>query len=146
LLTTGFGAAMGWVAPMASVRRRAERRLKLIDHELPELVDLLVVTIEAGLGFLGSMQEAASRMHGPLGDELRLTLQEQQMGLAIDEALRNMLERADTPAMRSFVRGILQGETLGVSIGQIMRNLADEMRTRRRQQAEERAQRAPIKM
>jgi tight adherence protein C len=81
-----------------------------------------------------------------VGDELRLTLQEQRMGLAMNEALRNMLARAETPAMRSFVRSIVQGETLGVSIGEIMRNLANEMRKRRRAAAEERAQKAPIKI
>jgi tight adherence protein C len=68
------------------------------------------------------------------------------MGLSGKEALRNLLERCDTPLMRSFVRSILQGETLGVSIGQIMRDLAVDMRKRRRQAAEERAQKAPIKL
>ena len=68
------------------------------------------------------------------------------MGLSIEEALRNMLDRCETPAMRAFVRSVLQGEMLGVSIGQIMRNLADEMRKRRKAAAEERAQRAPIKI
>ena len=68
------------------------------------------------------------------------------MGLGTTDALRNMLTRCETPAMRSFVRSILQGETLGVSIGQIMRNLAVEMRKRRRQGAEERAHKAPVKI
>lgn len=68
------------------------------------------------------------------------------MGLSADDALRNMLTRAETPAMRSFVRSVLQGQTLGVSIGEIMRNLAGEMRKRRRASAEERAQKAPIKI
>ena len=68
------------------------------------------------------------------------------MGLSTSEALSNMLNRCETPSMRSFVRSVLQGETLGVSIGQIMRNLAREMRVRRRQRAEEKAQKAPVKM
>jgi len=68
------------------------------------------------------------------------------MGLSIQEALMNMLARVDTPSMRSFVRSVVQGETLGVSIGQIMRDLANEMRRRRRQTAQERAQKAPIKI
>ena len=68
------------------------------------------------------------------------------MGLSTNEALRNLVDRSDTPLMRSFVRSVLQGETLGVSIGQIMRDLAVDMRKRRRQAAEERAQKAPIKM
>ena len=138
--------ALGWWAPAQFVKDRAKRRLADIDYELPELIDLLVVTIEAGLGFVGSLQMAAKRLQGPLGDELRLTLQEQNMGLSINEALHNTMLRADTPAMRSFVRSVTQGERLGVSIGQIMRDLAAEMRRRRKQSAEERAQKAPIKI
>ncbi len=141
-----FGALSGWVVPMTVLRKRSERRFEEIEYELPELVDLLVVTVEAGLGFNSAMQSAASRLEGPLGDELRLTLQEQRMGLSTNEALSNMLGRCETPSMRSFVRSVLQGETLGVSIGTIMRNLAVEMRKRRRQAAEERAQKAPIKI
>ena len=141
-----LGLLMGWTAPMTVVRNRARRRLAQIDYDLPELIDLLVVTVEAGLGFSGSLQVAADRLTGPLGDELRLTLQQQSMGLSTNEALQNMLARAETPAMRSFVRSIVQGETLGVSIGDIMRNLAVEMRKRRRAAAEERAQKAPIKL
>jgi tight adherence protein C len=139
-------AIAGWIGPMTIVRRRARRRSQEIDYTLPNLIDLLVVTVEAGLGFNGSLQLAAERLHGPLGDELRLTLQEQSMGLSTNEALRNLLARCETPLMRSFVRSVLQGETLGVSIGQIMRELATEMRKRRRQAAEEKAQKAPIKL
>jgi tight adherence protein C len=73
-------------------------------------------------------------------------MQEQRMGLSTNQALGNILERSDTPAMRSFVRAVIQGETLGVSIGTMMRNLALEMRTRRRQEAQERVQKAPLKM
>jgi tight adherence protein C len=137
---------IGWTGPMTIVRRKARERSEKIDYELPNLIDLLVVTVEAGLGFTGSLQMAAERFTGPLGDELRLTLQEQTMGLSPHEALRNLLTRCDTPLMRSFVRSVLQGETLGVSIGQIMRDLAVDMRKRRRQAAEERAQKAPIKL
>jgi tight adherence protein C len=148
MLVPGMGVAvlMGWTAPMTIVRNRSRRRLQQIDYDLPELIDVLVVTVEAGLGFTGSLHVASERIRGSLGDELRLTLQEQRMGLSTTEALRNMLDRAETPAMRSFVRSIVQGETLGVSIGEIMRNLAIEMRKRRRAAAEERAQKAPIKI
>jgi tight adherence protein C len=146
VLMTPLMLAVGWLAPVTIVRRRARFRLARIDADLPELVDLLVVTVESGMGFAGSMRVAADRFTGPLGDELRLALQEQSMGLSTDEALAHMLERADTPGMRSFVRSIRQGESLGVSIGQIMRNLAVEMRKRRRALAEEKAQKAPIKI
>ena len=137
---------MGWVLPLTLVRRKARFRLQQIDHELPELVDLLVVTVEAGTGFAASLQIAADRFSGPLGDELRLAMQEQAMGLPVEQSLANMLMRAETEGMRSFVRSIRQGESLGVSIGQIMRNLALEMRKRRRAHAEERAQKAPTKI
>ncbi|MGH2920998.1 MAG: type II secretion system F family protein [Gaiellaceae bacterium] len=137
---------VGWMGPIMIVKRRAQRRLEQVDYELPELIDLLVVTVEAGLGFNGSLQVASERLRGPLGDELRLAMQEQTMGLTTSEALSNMLTRCQTPLMRSFVRGVLQGETLGVSIGKIMRDLATDMRKRRRQAAEERAQKAPVKI
>jgi tight adherence protein C len=141
-----FSAIVGWALPMIVLNRRARERTDAIDYELPELIDLLVVTLEAGVSFLASMQMAAERLVGPLGVELRLTLQEQRMGLTTNDALKGMLGRADTPGMRTFVRSVLQGETLGTSTGQIMRNLAIEMRKRRRAAAEERAQKAPIKI
>ncbi|HEV2922869.1 MAG TPA: type II secretion system F family protein [Solirubrobacteraceae bacterium] len=135
-----------WILVGASVRHRSEIRLKALDRELPELIDVLIATIEAGLGFAGSLQLVAGRFEGPLGNELKLAQQEQRMGLSTNQALGNILERSDTPAMRSFVRAVVQGETLGVSIGTMMRNLAIEMRTRRRQAAQERVQKAPLKM
>jgi tight adherence protein C len=141
-----FGILAGWTVPMTLVTRRARKRFEMIERDLPELIDLLVVTVEAGLGFTGSLQITSQKMHGALGDELRLTLQEQRLGLSTTQALTNLLARCDTPSMRSFVRSVLQGETLGVSIGQIMRALAIEMRKRRRANAEERAQKAPIKL
>jgi tight adherence protein C len=141
-----FLAIVGWILPMLVLNRRARERMDKIDYELPELIDLLVVTLEAGISFIASLQMAAERLTGPLGVELRITLQEQRMGLTTNEALKGMLGRADTPGMRTFVRSVVQGETLGTSTGQIMRNLALEMRKRRRSVAEERAQKAPIKI
>jgi len=141
-----FLAIAGWILPMLVLKRRARQRTEAIDYELPELIDLLVVTLEAGISFIASLQMAAERLAGPLGVELRITLQEQRMGLTTNEALKGMLDRADTPGMRTFVRSVVQGETLGTSTGQIMRNLAGEMRKRRRSMAEERAQKAPIKI
>ena len=146
ILFSVLAAAAGWVVPMTLVRRRAERRLEQVEGDLPELIDLLVVTVEAGLALNRSLQVASERFHGPLRDELRLTLQEQRMGLSTNVALTNMLDRCETPSMRSFVRSIIQGENLGVSMGTIMRNLAIETRKRRKQHAEERAHKAPVKM
>jgi tight adherence protein C len=146
VLLTLVIAFVGWWMPARILQERAKQRLNEIDYQLPELIDLLVVTIEAGLGFVGSLQTASGRISGPLGQELQLTLQEQSMGLAIQEAMLSMLARCDTPSMRSFVRSVVQGERLGVSVGQIMRDLAHEMRRRRHASAQERAQKAPIKI
>lgn len=136
----------GWYLPSILLARKTKERHHAIDRELPELIDLLVVTVEAGVGFNGSLRLAAEELGGPLAQELRLTLQEQSMGLATTEALQNLAYRVDTPGVKSFVRGISQGETLGVSIAQILRNLALEMRKKRRARAEELAQKAPVKM
>jgi tight adherence protein C len=139
-------AATGWIIPLAFINYTRRKRLETIEYDLPDLIDLLVVTIEAGLSFTAALRMAADRLTGPLAQELRLTLQEQAMGLTLSETLRNLVRRAETPGTRSFVRAMTQGEQLGVSTGQILRNLADELRKQRKAAAEERAQKAPIKM
>jgi tight adherence protein C len=146
IIATVFFAAVGWVGPGFVVQRRAESRLHRIDRGMPELIDLLVVTVEAGLSLSAALQIAGERLKGPLGDELRIVLQEQRMGLTPVQALENMVSRCPTPAVESFARAMVQGQLLGVSVGQILRNLAVEMRKRRRAHAEQQAQKAPIKM
>jgi tight adherence protein C len=141
-----FALFAGWVLPLTYVQRKARKRIDTLDRRLPDLIDLLCVMIEAGLSFPAAMKLSADQFGPPLSDELRLTLQEQTMGLSIGEALAHMAERADTPAMKAFVRAMAQGERMGISMGQIMRNLAHEMRHRRRSQAEERAQKTPVLM
>jgi tight adherence protein C len=136
----------GWVFPLTYVQRKGRKRLENIDRRLPDLIDLLCVMVEAGLGFSAALRQATPEFAPPLSDELRLTLQEQTMGLGVDEALSNMADRADTPAMRSFVRAMGQGERMGISTGQIMRALSHEMRARRKSLAEEKAQKAPVLM
>jgi tight adherence protein C len=126
-----FGLA--WLGPAILVRTRAQRRMDDIDRALPELIDVLIATMEAGLGFAGSLQMVAERFSGVLGNEMRLTLQEQRMGLTTDQTL-------------TFVRAVQQGESLGVSIATMMRNLATETRKRRRQNAHAQIQKAPVKM
>jgi tight adherence protein C len=146
ILLVGITGGGGWMTPLVLVRRRARVRLTQIDRGLPELIDMLVVTVEAGLALGASIRVATDEFTGPLHDELALTLQEQSMGLSLSEALTNLLGRCDTPAVRSFVRAVTQGEILGVSTGVILRGLAVEMRKRRRASAEEQAQKAPIKL
>ncbi len=146
LLLTAIGVLVGWMLPYAIVSRKIRLRYERIENELPDLIDLLVVTIEAGLSFPGAMRLASDRIQGPLGQELRLTLQEQNMGLTTEEALGHLYARAETPGIGIFTRSIIQGQALGVSMGSIMRTIAEEMRKRRKAAAEERAQKAPIKM
>jgi tight adherence protein C len=146
ILAAIFAAALGWFSPGFIVQQRAEGRMHRIDRGMPELIDLLVVTVEAGLSLAAALQLAGERVKGPLGDELRIVLQEQRMGLTPVQALENMVKRCPTPAVESFTRAMVQGQLLGVSIGQILRSLAVEMRKRRRAHAEQQAQKAPIKM
>ena len=146
VLAAIFLAAVGWIAPGFIIQQRAEGRLLRIDKAMPELIDLLVVTVEAGLSLSAALQLAGDRVRGPLGEELRIVLQEQRMGLTPVQALENMVGRCPTPAVESFARAMMQGQALGVSVGQILRSLAIEMRKRRRANAEQQAQKAPIKM
>lgn len=140
------GLALGWFLPMVFVDRTRRLRYEQMDRQMPDMIDLLIVTIEAGLGILASMRVASETLRDPLGQELRLTLQEQRMGLSVGEAITSLGKRADCGNMRIFVRALTQGEKLGVSIGKTMRDLAEEMRKRRKASAEERAQKMPIKM
>lgn len=146
ILDTALLALAGWVLPTSYIRRTGRLRLGRLDRTLPDAIDLIVVSVEAGQGFAQAMQTAAERTTGSLGDELKLTLQEQRFGLSMEQALVNFNTRCDTPNVRTFVRGVVQGEKLGVSIGQIMRNIARDMRLRRRQAAEERAQKTTVKI
>jgi tight adherence protein C len=145
VLAVAVGAG-AWYAPVYYVELKRRDRMEKIDKQMPDMIDLLVVTIEAGLGILASMRVASESMGDPLGQELRLTLQEQRMGLSVGQAIESLGRRADSTNVRIFVRAITQGERLGVSIGTTMRNLSVEMRKRRRAMAEERAQKMPIKM
>ena len=141
-----FLALCGWTFTLTYVRRRAQARAQEIERDVPNLIDQLVVTLEAGIGFSSSLQMAAARFKGALGEEMRLTLQEQRMGVELAESLTNLRERIASPNLKSFVRSVVQGERLGVSIGNVMRDLSIDMRKRRRQSAEEQAQKTPVKM
>jgi len=146
MLAGAYGGFMAWMALLFLLKSRARRRIERVEIEMPELIDLLVVTLEAGLGFSTALQRSADRIAGPLGEELRLALREYELGFTVEQALRNMLSRCDAPATRSFMRAVTQGHTLGISIGQIMRALAGDLRKRRRQIIEERAHKATIKI
>ena len=122
------------------------KRAAEIERETPDLIDQLVVSLEAGIGFSAALQKGVDRLGGALGQEMRLALQEQRIGASLTESLQQLRERVDSPNLQTFVRAVVQGERLGVSIGNIMRDLAIDMRKRRRQMAEEQAQKTPVKL
>jgi tight adherence protein C len=144
LLLVSFGA--GWQLPSFIIRKKGTSRLDDVERMLPELIDLLIATVEAGMGFAASLNLVAERVRGALGDELRLTMKQQSLGMSMSAALDELVIRCDTPSMRAFVRTASRGETLGTSIGPVLRELSTDQRRRRRQAAREKMQKAPVKM
>jgi len=139
-------AAIGFIAPDWVLTMRIRSRRESIRAELPDALDLLAVSVEAGLGFDGAVSKLTEHMSGPLVDEFVLTLNEIRVGEARQVALRKMAERVDAAELGNFVRAIIQADQLGISLGRILRVQAADSRVRRQQAAEEKAMKAPIKM
>jgi tight adherence protein C len=137
---------LGWQLPAIVIHRRGKERLDEIDRQLPDVIDLLIATVEAGMGFGAALDLVAGRYRGALGDELRLTMKQQRLGIGMQQGLEDMGDRCDTASMRAFIRTATRGESMGVSVGPILRELSVDMRRRRRQAAREKMQKAPIKM
>jgi tight adherence protein C len=132
--------------PDATLNRKvAERKLAIL-RAMPDTLDLLTISVEAGLGFEQAIDRTVRSVPGPLSDELSRMLGETRAGSTRSDAMRSMDKRVDMPEMRAFVLAILQADTFGVSIGRVLRAQADEMRVKRRQNAQERAMKAPVKM
>ena len=140
-----FGGG-GFVAPDFVVGSRARRRREQMRAELPDALDLLAVSVEAGLGFDGAIAKLTEQSEGPLAEEFALTLSEMRIGESRSEALKKLSERAATPEIAAFVRAIVQADQFGISLGRILRVQAADTRLRRQAAAEERAMKAPIKM
>ncbi|MCP3856034.1 MAG: type II secretion system F family protein [Actinomycetia bacterium] len=134
------------LGPDAKLNRRVAERKQLLLNALPDTMDLLVISVEAGLGFEQAIDRTAGAVPGPLSQEFARMLGETRAGSSRADAMRAMEARCDVPEIRSFVLAILQADTFGVSIGRVLRSQAVEMRIKRRQAAQERAMKAPIKM
>jgi tight adherence protein C len=146
VIVTGIMWGASFFGPDVYLTRATEARKYQIAVKLPDILDLLVISVEAGLGFEQAIDRTVDVVPGPLADEFRRMLQETRVGSSRAEALRAMDERTDVPELRSFILAMLQADTFGVSIGRILRIQADEMRIRRRQRAQEKAQKTPVKM
>ena len=139
-------AGIGFIAPDFVVSGKARSRKDRIRAELPDALDLMAVSVEAGMGFDGAISKLTEHMHGPLADEFALTLGEIRIGESRQDALKKMADRTNTPELSSFVRSIIQADQLGISLGRILRVQATDSRLKRQAAAEEKAMKAPIKM
>jgi tight adherence protein C len=146
LLVFGLFALFLGLGPDAILNRQVEERAYQLRRLLPDVMDLLVISVEAGLGFEQALDRTTSAVPGPLTDEFSRMLGEVRAGASRADAMRALDARTNVPEIRSFVLAILQADTFGVSIGRVLRAQADEMRIKRRQLAQERAQKAPVKM
>jgi tight adherence protein C len=137
---------IGFVMPDLFVSMKARGRRESVRAELPDALDLLAVSVEAGLGFDAAISKLTEHMDGALVDEFALTLSEMRIGETRRNALEKMVKRVQAPELASFVRAIIQADELGISLGRILRVQATDQRNRRQAAAEERAMKAPIKM
>jgi tight adherence protein C len=139
-------AFVGFMLPDVFVTLKTRGRKEILRAELPDALDLLAVSVEAGLGFDGAISKLTEHMDGPLADEFALALGEMRIGESRQNALTKMMKRVGTPEFSSFVRAIIQADQLGISLGRILKVQASDTRNRRQLAAEERAMKAPIKM
>jgi len=139
-------AALGYWLPNIVLTNTVQRRQAELRSSLADSIDLLTICVEAGLGFDAAMAHVSKNTTGPLADEFYRTLQEVQLGRSRNEAMRNLAERSNVPELRAFVLAMVQADVFGVSVANVLRVQAKDMRMKRRQLAEERAMKVPIKV
>jgi tight adherence protein C len=137
---------LGFFGPDAWLQRKVDERRQAMLRALPDILDLLVISVEAGLGFDSALARVVGTVPGPLSEEFFRMLQETRVGVSRRDAMRHMMERTDFDELRSFLLAMIQAEAFGVTIARVLRVQADEMRVRRRQKAQEKAFAAPVKL
>jgi tight adherence protein C len=138
--------ALGFFGPDAWLRRKVDERRVAMQKALPDILDLLVISVEAGLGFDAALARVVGTVPGPLSEEFFRMLQETRVGVSRRDAMRHLMDRTDLDELRSFLLAMLQAEAFGVAIARVLRVQADEMRVKRRQRAQEKAFGAPVKL
>ncbi len=146
LMLALVGAGIGYIGPEFWLGRRVKARQKGIILQIPDALDLLTISVRAGLGFDAALGKVVEKMKGPLVDEFRRALAEVRVGKARREALRDIVPRTEVPPLTNFIGAIIQAEQLGVSISKVLQVQSEQLRIERRQRAEEQAAKAPIKM
>jgi tight adherence protein C len=149
LITLGFVVAaslVGYMAPNMYLYQRTYDRTTSMQKSLPDAIDLLTISVESGLGFDSAVAQVARNTEGPLSDEFARMLQEMQIGRGRADALRSMADRTNLPDLRSFVSAMVQADTFGIPIGAVLRVQSSEIRLKKRQWAEEKAQKVPVKI
>ena len=141
-----IGVAIGYIAPEFWLGRKMRARSMAMILQLPDALDLLTISVEAGLGFDAALAKCVEKMEGPLVDEFRQALAEVRMGRTRRDALRDVATRADAQPVSNFIGAIVQAEQLGVPIAKVLQIQSNQLRIERRQRAEEAAAKAPVKM
>jgi tight adherence protein C len=140
------GGAIGFIGPEFWLGRRIRGRSMAMVLQLPDALDLLTISVEAGLGFDAALAKVVEKMEGPLVNEFRQALAEIRMGRSRRDALRDVVTRADAQPVSNFIGAIVQAEQLGVPIAKVLQIQSQQLRIERRQRAEEAAAKAPVKM
>jgi tight adherence protein C len=146
ILGAGLGAVMGFFLPDLLLYNSGLRRQQQIPAALPDALDMLTICVEAGLGFDAALAQVARNTKGPVAAEFSRVLQEMQIGKSRGQALRAMADRTTVPELQAFVAALVQSGDMGIPVAHVLREQAKEMRVRRRQRAEEQAQKVPVKI
>jgi tight adherence protein C len=146
VLLVAVFALLGYTLPSVQLRAKADHRQKAIQRQLSDVMDLLTISVEAGLGMDAAVAQVTTNVPGPLAEELARLSQEIQIGVSRSDAFRHLGERTSVPELRGFVLAMIQADLFGVSIANVLRAQAKEIRQKRRQRAEEIAQKIPVKL